>query len=160
MGAMTDIRLELRRPKPGEAPLVIVSSEAAGETLLEGLRREGVASLRRGCADGTCGACKVLLDGVLVRSCVTMVSQVAFGALLETFEDLKDEPAAELAVSAFDAERATRCRLCVPALALTAVDLARRGLARDSDAIRERLASAHCQCTGRGSLMRALCTRA
>jgi len=111
----------------------------------------------RGCDDGQCGACRMLLDGDLVAACRVRWEDVPDGARLETYEDLALEPEARRAVEAFEHERPTRCRLCVAGLAVTAVDLARRGVARAPEAVEATLAAgATCMCTGRGSLRRAL----
>ncbi len=129
-----------------------------GDTTLLDVVRKGLRAraTARGCSNGLCGTCRVLVDGVLVNACTVMWSDVRDGATIETAEDLDREPAARRVLAAFERERPTRCRLCVAGLATTAVDLARRGLARDADAIDETLATAACMCTGRGSLRRAL----
>jgi aerobic-type carbon monoxide dehydrogenase small subunit (CoxS/CutS family) len=132
-------------------------NQGSDRTLLEVLRGEhGVRSASRGCADGTCGACRVLVDGELVSSCLVRWRDVAPGARIETYEALADDPAAKRAVEAFAAERPTRCRLCVGALGVTAVSLARAGCAGRADAVDAALESATCMCTGRGSWRRAL----
>jgi aerobic-type carbon monoxide dehydrogenase small subunit (CoxS/CutS family) len=77
------------------------------------------------------------------------------GARIETYEDLASEPAASRAVEAFAAERPSRCRMCVGALGVTAVFVARSEKPRD-EAIEEALRDATCMCTGRGSWRRAL----
>jgi carbon-monoxide dehydrogenase small subunit len=126
--------------------------------LLDVLRAElGVRSASRACHDGTCGACRVLLDGVLVTSCREPWGGVRDGAKVETYEALENDPAAARAVEAFAAERPTRCRMCVGALGVTAVALARNGRPKE-EALESLLAGATCMCTGRGSWRRALST--
>src|SRR5271170_920899 len=125
-------------------------------SLLDVLRAElGVRSASRACTDGTCGACRVIVDGALVSSCRVTWGEVADGARVETYETLSGEPAATRAVEAFAAERPTRCRMCVGALGVTAVSIARSAEPK-SDAIDRALESATCMCTGRGSWRRAL----
>jgi aerobic-type carbon monoxide dehydrogenase small subunit (CoxS/CutS family) len=124
--------------------------------LIDVLRGElGVRSASRACTDGTCGACRVIVDGALVSSCRVTWGEVADGARIETYETLAGDPAAARAVDAFAAERPTRCRMCVGALGVTAVSIARSG-APKSEAIDAALESATCMCTGRGSWRRAL----
>lgn len=126
------------------------------QPLLDVLRAElGVRSASRACTDGTCGACRVLLDGELRPSCQVLFGQLREGTHVQTFETLAQHPAADRAVAAFNAERPTRCRMCVGALAVTAVAVAESGLPRD-EAIAGALVSATCLCTGRGSWRRAL----
>ena len=116
----------------------------------------GARSCNRGCKNGTCGSCRVLVDGVVVTSCLTEWKDVRDGAAIETHESLADDEGAKRAVDAFDAERPTRCKLCVGALAVTAASLARAGKRGDEDAIEVALRGATCMCTGRGSWRRAL----
>ena len=122
------------------------------EKLLDVLRRErGVRSASRGCQDGTCGACRVLVNGALVNSCTIVWSDVPEDARIEAYEDLENDPDATRAVTAFLKERPTRCRLCVGALGVTAVAISRNAFEID-----EAIGEATCMCTGRGSWRRAL----
>jgi carbon-monoxide dehydrogenase small subunit len=123
--------------------------------LLDVLRARGVRSASRGCQDGSCGACRVLVDGVLVSSCLVAWGDVKEGARVETYEDLAADDAVKRAVEAFEAERPTRCRMCVGALGVTACAIARSPLPKE-EAIEESLVAATCLCTGRGSWRRAL----
>jgi aerobic-type carbon monoxide dehydrogenase small subunit (CoxS/CutS family) len=116
----------------------------------------GIHSAARGCGNGRCGACRVLVEGEACNSCMLTLGDVPDGARVEGYEDVSSEPAAERAVRAFVAERATRCSLCVPSIGVTAVALARHGQSGDEVAIDATLESAACMCTGRGSLRRAL----
>ena len=59
----------------------------ANEPLLTALRRAGLYSVKHGCETGDCGACAVLLDGVLVNSC-TLLARQADGRRIETLEGL------------------------------------------------------------------------
>ena len=141
---------------------VLVDGRAAtlhgeeGSPLLGALRaeRRGLP-VPRGCDDGACGSCRVLVEGELVAACVHRLGAVPPGARIETAHSLAKDAAARRAVTTFERERPTRCQLCVPALVVTAVALARRGGKR-RDAVDEVLEDAHCACTGRGSLRRAL----
>ncbi len=126
-------------------------------SLLDVLREElQIRSASRGCSDFSCGACRVLLDGSLVSACSILWRDVRPNAQIETYEDIATDPAAERAVTAFDAERSTRCRLCVGALGVTAVALSRAGKSGNPESVQDALVGATCMCTGRGSLRRAL----
>lgn len=115
-----------------------------------------IGSASRGCQDGRCGACRVLLDGAVVNACLLRWREVRDGATLASYEDLSRDPAAMRVVEAFLAERPTRCRSCVGALAVTAVSLARAKKSGDNAAVNEAIGEATCMCTGRGSWRRAL----
>jgi aerobic-type carbon monoxide dehydrogenase small subunit (CoxS/CutS family) len=95
-----------------------------------------------------------------MSACLVRWREVPDGARVETYEDVADDPAAVLAVGAFEAERSTRCKLCTGALGVTAVSLARAGKQGDPESIATALEGATCVCTGRGSLRRALLPRA
>jgi aerobic carbon-monoxide dehydrogenase small subunit len=137
--------------------VVHVVASDGDASLLDIVRRElGARSTARGCSTGVCGSCRVILNSSLVNACAVMWADVPEGARLETAEDIDREPSARRVLAAFERERPTRCRLCVAGLAATAVDLARRGLARNANAIDEALGTSACMCTGRGSLRRAL----
>ncbi|MFO0665727.1 MAG: 2Fe-2S iron-sulfur cluster-binding protein [Polyangiaceae bacterium] len=125
-------------------------------TLLEALRACGMKSVVRGCKNGTCGSCRVLVDGSLVASCGVPVTSLPDGARVLTYEQLEHEPEARIAVAHFEDERNSRCRLCVAGLGVAAVHLARENALSDDGAIDRVAQGAHCQCTGRGSLRRSL----
>ena len=116
----------------------------------------GIRSAARGCGNGRCGSCRVLVEGEPVNACMKTLADVPDGARVEGYDELASHPAAVAAVRAFTEERPSRCTLCVPALGLTAVALARAGKRGDPAAIEESLETAACMCTGRGSLRRAL----
>jgi aerobic-type carbon monoxide dehydrogenase small subunit (CoxS/CutS family) len=123
-----------------------------GEVLVHTLRKHGgMASVLAWCTDGTCGACRILLDGKLVLSCKICVSSALHGARIDTRETLDRGAVVKRALAVFDQERPTRCRLCVGAVAVTA-----HWLAEHPGQIDEALAGLRCSCTGRGSLRRAL----
>jgi aerobic-type carbon monoxide dehydrogenase small subunit (CoxS/CutS family) len=129
-----------------------VLSGEADEPALGPLRRAGRTSVLRGCRNQSCGTCRVLLDGKLVRTCDLPLSAIQSGAHLETLEDLVHVEAAQKAVQRFRSERPTRCELCVGSVGVMAAYLEDKA-ASDCGQI---LDGAHCQCTGRGSLRRAL----
>ena len=139
----------------GGVALELTSGE--GDSLLDVARRAmGVRSASLGCQDGSCGACRLLVDGEVVNACKLAWRDVASRARVESYEDVADTPAAVRAIEAFHAERPTRCTLCVGALGVTAVALQRVGHAGDPEAVEALLRHATCMCTGRGSLRRAL----
>jgi aerobic-type carbon monoxide dehydrogenase small subunit (CoxS/CutS family) len=144
-----------RTIRRGSETLELTAGE--GDSLLEVARRAmGVRSASLGCQDGSCGACRLLVDGEVVNACELAWRDVASGARVESYEDVAGTPAAVRAIEAFHAERPTRCTLCVGALGVTAVALERVGHAGDPDAVEAALRRATCVCTGRGSLRRAL----
>jgi carbon-monoxide dehydrogenase small subunit len=110
----------------------------------------------KGCLDGQCGACRVLLNGQATNACRVLWREVPENAELLTYEDIEGDPAVTAAVAAFQDERPTRCSLCVGGLGVTAYALAGQGKTTDEEAVDKALETATCMCTGRGSLRRAL----
>jgi aerobic-type carbon monoxide dehydrogenase small subunit (CoxS/CutS family) len=132
-------------------------SASAEESLLDVVRRElGVRSASLACRDGSCGACRLLVDDTVVNACQLVWRDVPSVACVESYEDVASSAAAVRAVGAFCAERPTRCTLCIGGLGVTAAALERAGLAGDAEAVEAALRGATCMCTGRGSLRRAL----
>ena len=130
---------------PGATALIDVATESLG-----------VRSSTRACRNEKCGSCRLLVDDTLVTGCRVLWSEIPDGARIESYELMQRDPAVKSVVGAFIRERSTRCRMCVGALAVTALDLARRGKSDDEDAIEDALAAMTCLCTGRVSLRRAL----
>ncbi len=142
-------------------PTLVVNGAAftvsGDELLLDVLRQQlGLKSASKSCSDGTCGACRVLVDGAATHSCTLHALSLREGAVVETYESLATDEAAVQAVEAFERERPTRCKLCVGALGVTAVSLTRIRSRGERTSIDEAIGEATCMCTGRGSWRRAL----
>jgi aerobic carbon-monoxide dehydrogenase small subunit len=116
----------------------------------------GLTGTHVGCEHGVCGACNVLIDGTLTRSCLTLAAQVN-GCELATIEGLAP-PGQELhAVQrALLDEHGFQCGFCTPGVALAIDDLLRRGIPLDDETLREELSGNLCRCTGYGSIVRAV----
>lgn len=121
------------------------------EPVLNVLRRNGHTSVLRGCRNQSCGTCRVLIDGVLTRTCDLELQQLPEGASVITYESVKDAPIVMHTLLVFREERPTRCELCVSALGVCAYYLQ-----DNTEALETVLEGCHCQCTGRASLRRAL----
>jgi aerobic-type carbon monoxide dehydrogenase small subunit (CoxS/CutS family) len=122
-------------------------------------RKLGLKSVLHGCESGSCGSCRVLVDGAVVSSCTHAAASLAPNASVETAESMQENERMRTVLRAFVRERSTRCALCLSGLAVMAVHLERAGQSFDEGAVDDLLAGAHCACTGRGSLRRALLTR-
>jgi carbon-monoxide dehydrogenase small subunit len=115
-----------------------------GESLLYALReRLDLPGSKNACEQGECGSCSVLLDGMLVCSCLVLALQ-AEGRDLVTIEGLTPHPVQE----AFVAAGAVQCGFCTPGLVVAAHDLLRRNPDPTDAEIREALAGNLCRCTG------------
>jgi aerobic carbon-monoxide dehydrogenase small subunit len=121
---------------------------APGTTLLDALREnQGLTGTRRGCDQGACGACTVLLDGRTVMSCMVPVETVD-EARVDTIEGLTPPQGLHPIQEAFLEGFATQCGFCTSGMIMATAGL----LARNPDPTREdavRAISGNiCRCTG------------
>jgi len=132
---------------------LILNGEAASfdaepdELLATALRRHGHLGLKRGCQDGSCGACTVLLDGMAVRSCLIFAAQ-AQGREVTTIEGLGSIESPHPLQVAFVEHGAVQCGYCVPGMIISAKAL----LDENPNPTREEVGAALdgnlCRCTG------------
>jgi aerobic carbon-monoxide dehydrogenase small subunit len=116
--------------------------------LLDVLRHElGLTGTKEGCGEGECGSCSVLVDGVLVNSCLIPALQ-ANGARIVTIEGLSAESGAPGLQKAFLECGAAQCGICTPGMILAAFHLLNKKPQPSVAEIREGLAGNLCRCTG------------
>ena len=116
------------------------------ETLLDVLREKlGVTSPKRGCDDGDCGACTVLLDGEPVRSCLTIALTVA-GKQVLTTEGLSLDGDLHPLQKAFHEHGAFQCGFCTPGMLMSAKALLDHNPDPSRQEIREHMAGNLCRC--------------
>ncbi len=119
-----------------------------GESLLFVLReRLRLPGSKNACEQGECGSCSVLLDGVLVCSCLVLAAQ-ADGHEVTTVEGLADGAELHPVQRAFVAAGAVQCGFCTPGLVVATVDLLAQVPSPSDDEIREALSGNLCRCTG------------
>jgi len=118
------------------------------ERLLDVLRNElGLTGTKEGCGEGECGSCSVLLDGMLVNSCLVPAAQ-ATGATIVTIEGLSTHGLMNPLQEAFLECGGAQCGICTPGMILAAVHLLEKNPEADLADIREGLAGNLCRCTG------------
>jgi aerobic-type carbon monoxide dehydrogenase small subunit (CoxS/CutS family) len=114
----------------------------AGTTLAEALRDElRLTGTKIACAEGHCGACTVLVDGVPMLSCITLAHAVD-GAHVTTIEGLRDHPM----VASFVRADALQCGFCTPGQIVSAVALVESVPAPTQEQIRHAMAGNLCRC--------------
>ena len=127
-----------------------------GESLLYALReRLGLPGSKNACEQGECGSCSVLLDGVLVCSCLVLSAQ-ADGHEVVTVEGLGADGGPNRVQEAFADAGAVQCGFCTPGLVVAADDLLRRIPNPSDDEIREALSGNLCRCTGYAKILDAV----
>ncbi|MDQ1409068.1 MAG: aerobic carbon-monoxide dehydrogenase small subunit [Acidobacteriaceae bacterium] len=118
------------------------------ERLLDVLRIQiGLTGTKEGCGEGECGSCSVLVDGVLVNSCLIPVLQ-ASGAHITTIEGLATDKRLHALQQAFLDFGGAQCGICTPGMILAAVHLLNKIPQPTSAEIREGLSGNLCRCTG------------
>jgi aerobic-type carbon monoxide dehydrogenase small subunit (CoxS/CutS family) len=124
--------------------------------LLDVLREDlGMKGTKRGCDQGQCGACTVLLDGRPVLSCILLAVQ-ADGKKITTIEGMAGEGKLHPLQDAFIAEGATQCGFCTPGMILSAKALLDQNSNPADDEIRLAISGNLCRCTGYAKIIRAI----
>jgi carbon-monoxide dehydrogenase small subunit len=108
-----------------------------------------------GCEHGMCGACTVVMDGKIVRSCITFAVQ-ADGADIETIESLGDGTTLHPIQEAFRQKHGLQCGFCTPGMVLTARALLEENPNPSDREIREYLSGNVCRCTGYVNIVEAV----
>jgi carbon-monoxide dehydrogenase small subunit len=109
-----------------------------------------------GCDTGNCGACTVIMDGKLTKSCMQLAVQ-ADGSEITTVEGLA-EPTADLTPlqRAFNEHHAVQCGYCTPGMLLSSTHLLERNPDPSEEEIRRGLKGNICRCTGYENIVRAV----
>lgn len=116
--------------------------------LLDVLREElRLTGTKEGCGEGECGACSVLIDGVLVNSCLVPVLQIE-GAEIKTIEGIASGEQLHAVQQAFISCGGAQCGICTPGMVIAAVNLLERTPNPNEAEIRTGLAGNLCRCTG------------
>ncbi len=130
------------------------------ERLLDVLRNDlGLTGTKEGCGEGECGSCSVLLDGMLVNSCLVPAAQ-ANGANIITIEGISANVLMKPLQEAFIECGGAQCGICTPGMVLAAVHLLEKKPEPALADIREGLAGNLCRCTGYMQIFEAVTTAA
>jgi aerobic carbon-monoxide dehydrogenase small subunit len=108
-----------------------------------------------GCDTGNCGACSVLLDGVLLKSCMLLAVQ-ADGASIRTVEGLGSDGELDALQQAFSDHHALQCGYCTPGMLMSATWLLERNPRPSEEEIRRAIQGNICRCTGYVNIVRAI----
>ena len=126
----------------------VETATSGGRRLLDLLRDDlGLTGTKEGCGEGECGACAVLLDGVLVNSCLVPLAQ-ADGRLVTTIEGLAADARWSGLRRSFLEHGGTQCGMCAPGMLMAARALLAGGGPAGEAEIREAIAGTLCRCTG------------
>jgi xanthine dehydrogenase YagT iron-sulfur-binding subunit len=118
----------------------------ARTTLLDALRDHlDLTGTKKGCDQGACGACTVLVDRKRVVSCLMLAAQ-ADGREVATIEGLATDGQLHPIQEAFIKCDAFQCGYCTPGQIMSAVSLLNEGRAGSDDDIREFMSGNLCRC--------------
>jgi carbon-monoxide dehydrogenase small subunit len=104
-------------------------------------------SVHLGCEHGVCGACTILIDGRLARSCIALAIALD-GAEITTLEGLQSDPVMAQLRESFHERHGLQCGYCTPGMLVTARDIIQRDDEMTEKRLREALAGNICRCTG------------
>jgi xanthine dehydrogenase YagT iron-sulfur-binding subunit len=115
-------------------------------TLLDALREHlGLTGTKKGCDQGACGACTVLLDGKRVLSCLTLAAQCD-GWEVRTIEGVASDGRLHPVQEAFVRYDGFQCGYCTPGQIMSAIALLDEGRAGSDEEIREFMSGNLCRC--------------
>lgn len=126
------------------------------QSLLEVLRDElMLTGAKEGCNNGNCGACNVILDGVLVNSCLVLAVE-ANGATITSVEGLAASGKLHPLQQKFLEHAALQCGICTPGFLVSAKALLDKNPDPTEEEVRLWLSGNLCRCTGYDKIIRAV----
>jgi xanthine dehydrogenase YagT iron-sulfur-binding subunit len=125
----------------------VATEVEARVTLLDLLRdRLRLTGTKKGCNEGACGTCTVLVDGRRMNSCLTLAVQCN-GRKVTTIEGVGSAETLHPVQQAFIAHDALQCGYCTPGQILSAIACIAEGHATDPDTVREWMSGNICRCS-------------
>ena len=130
------------------------------ETLLTSLRdRLQLTGAKRGCNQGVCGACTVMLDGVAVRACLSLTANCEGQSMLTNEGAVADREIAALQ-DAFIEAGALQCGFCTPGQLIAARALLEQNPDPTVEDVQKGMSGNLCRCTGYNKIIDAVRTAA
>lgn len=124
--------------------------------LLDVLRDEfRLTGVKCGCKEGECGACSVIMDGLLVNSCMVAMGTVN-GCTITTIEGYRETERYAVLDKAFASVSAVQCGYCIPGMVLAAECILAKTPHPTEDEIRIGISGNLCRCTGYNAIVNAI----
>lgn len=126
-----------------------LTAEVRSKRLLSDFLRDDLhlTGTKRGCETGVCGACSVLVDGRVVKSCLSLAVQTD-GCSITTVEGLGSKAALHPLQTAFMEHGGLQCGYCTPGFLMAASALLAQNPSPTEEEVREGLDGNLCRCTG------------
>ncbi|MEM7128753.1 MAG: (2Fe-2S)-binding protein [Chloroflexota bacterium] len=126
------------------------------QSLLEVLRETaGLTGTKEGCNNGNCGACNVMMDGVLVNSCLVLAVETD-GSEITTIEGVATADGLHPLQQKFLEHAALQCGICTPGFIISSKALLEKNPDPTEEEVRFWLAGNLCRCTGYDKIVRAV----
>jgi len=147
------VKREIKLNVNGKAYDVLIKNKW---TLADVLRDElGLTGTKKGCDEGECGACTVLMDGKPVRSCLSLAIDVR-GRKITTIEGIGRNGKLDPVQEAFIEQGAIQCGFCTPGMILSAKALLDTVPHPNEDQVKTAINGNLCRCTGYVRIVRAV----
>ena len=117
----------------------------------------GLTGTHVGCEHGVCGACTLFLDGVTIRSCLTLAVQ-ADGSEITTIEGYETDKNASDLIRNFHTRNALQCGYCTPGMLASSIEYIKQGNPADRELVKQHISGNYCRCTGYQAIVDAICT--
>lgn len=156
MGVIVTVKEDkvlLRMKVNGEEVEVVVKPTW---TLLRVLREElGLTGTKKGCEQGDCGACTVIMDGKAVNACLVLALQ-AVSKEIETIEGLGTADVLHPLQKSFIEQGAVQCGFCTPGMLMSAEALLRENRKPSLEEVKIGISGNLCRCTGYTKIIKAI----
>jgi carbon-monoxide dehydrogenase small subunit len=138
----------------------VCADVSARKSLVDWVRNDlGLTGSHVGCEHGICGACGIVVDGRVVRGCLTFAAEVD-ASEIETIEGASRSGRIAILQQAFFERGALQCGFCTPAMILQAAELLSQVASPTRAEIRTALCGNICRCTGYEAIIDAVGTAA
>jgi aerobic carbon-monoxide dehydrogenase small subunit len=135
-----------------------ISAEVEPRTSLADLLRSpacGCTSIHLGCEHGVCGACTIMIDGQIARSCIALAVSCD-GTEVTTIEGLADDALTTQLKEAFREHHGLQCGFCTPAMVISAREVITQNPGMTEDTLRIAMSGNLCRCTGYSGIVAAV----